>query len=123
MRLFLDRKSDHFVIGCAGAVLDNGENVEARCTQRPYGRKVAALVGEVTAMKRLVQDGTDIDAVVLAGGGAFFFGEAIGRAYPKHSVITLKDAFFANCRGFQLAGLAHVEKERRRALVARASAT
>jgi hypothetical protein len=32
-------------------------------------------------MKRLVQDGTDIDAIVLAGGGAFFFGEAIARAY------------------------------------------
>lgn len=77
----------------------------------------------VTAMKRLVQDGTDIDAVVLAGGGAFFFGDAIARAYPKHSVITLPDAFYANCRGFQLAGLAHVEKERRRVLMARASTT
>jgi plasmid segregation protein ParM len=76
----------------------------------------------VTAMKRLVQDGTDIDAIVLAGGGAFFFGDAIGRAYPKHSVITLEDPFHANCRGFQLAALHQLDRERRRVATARAGA-
>jgi plasmid segregation protein ParM len=76
----------------------------------------------VTAMKRLVQDGTDIDAIVLAGGGAFFFADAIARAYPRHEMITLPDAFFANCRGFQLAGLYQVEQERRRLASARANA-
>ena len=71
----------------------------------PLGQRIADEA--VTAMKRLVQDGTDIDAIVLAGGGAFFFGEAIARAYPKHNVVTLPDAFYVNCRGFQLAGLYH----------------
>lgn len=87
----------------------------------PLGQRIADEA--VTAMKRLVQDGTDIDAIVLAGGGAFFFADAIARAYPKHSAITLPDAFYANCRGFQLAGLHLVEQERRRGLAARASAT
>ena len=76
----------------------------------------------VTAMKRLVQDGTDIDVIVLAGGGALFFADAIARAYPRHEMITLPDAFFANCRGFQLAGLYQVEQERRRLASARANA-
>jgi plasmid segregation protein ParM len=77
----------------------------------------------VTAMRRFVQDGADIDAIVLAGGGAYFFGDSIARAYPNHSVITLPDAFYANCLGFQLAGLYHVERERRRASPARTKAT
>lgn len=87
----------------------------------PLGQRIADEA--VTAMKRLVQDGTDIDAIVLAGGGAFFFGDAIARAYPKHSVIALPEAFYANCRGFQLAGLHLIEQERRRALAARADRT
>jgi plasmid segregation protein ParM len=68
----------------------------------------------VTVMKRVVQDGTDIDAIVLAGGGAFFFSDAIGRAYPRHTVIKLPEAFHANCRGFQLAALHQLDTERRR---------
>lgn len=51
---------------------------------------------------------------MLAGRGAFFFADAIGRAYPNHPVITLADAFYAKCQGFQLAGL-HCAKELRRA--------
>lgn len=59
----------------------------------------------VSALRRLVQGGTDIDQIVLAGGAAFFFADALARAYPKHALTTLPDAFFANCRGFQIAGL------------------
>ena len=78
----------------------------------PLGQRVADEA--ITAMRRLVQDGTDIDAIVLAGGGAGFFAGAIGRAYPKHTVTALPDAFYANCRGFQIAGLQHAENEQRR---------
>ena len=38
-------------------------------------------------------------------------------------MILLQDAFFANCRGFQLAGLCRFEQERRRLASARANAT
>lgn len=78
----------------------------------PLGQRVADEA--VTALRRLVQDGTDIDAIVLAGGGAGFFAGAIGRAYPKHVVTALPDAFYANCRGFQIAGLQQSEYEGRR---------
>jgi plasmid segregation protein ParM len=99
----------------------NGADRRHPLSLEPYlglGQRIADEA--VTAMKRVVQDGTDIDAIVLAGGGAFFFGDAIGRAYPKHTVITLPEAFFANCRGFQLAALYQFDRERRRVPTARA---
>jgi plasmid segregation protein ParM len=68
----------------------------------------------VTAMRRLVQEGTDIDNVVLGGGGAGFFRDAIARAYPKHALTELPEPFFANCRGFQIAGLEYAASDRRR---------
>ncbi len=82
---------------------------------KPYlglGQRVAD--ESVTAMRRLVQEGTDIDNIVLAGGGAFFFRDAIARAYPKHLLTELPEAFFANCRGFHIAGLQQEASERRR---------
>jgi len=71
----------------------------------PLGRQVADEA--VTALRRLVQDGTDVDHIVLAGGGAYFFAEALARAYPHHALMQAPDAFYANCRGFQIAGLHH----------------
>ena len=87
-------------------------NQEAVCVS---GRSIALepylLLGQrvadeaVTALRRLVQDGTDIDHIVLAGGGTFFFADAIVRAYPSHPLTPVPDSFYANCRGFQIAGL------------------
>ena len=79
----------------------------------PLGQRVADEA--VTALRRLVQDGTDIDHILLAGGSAFFFGEALARAYPKHVLTPVPDAFYANCRGFQIAGLQVRQQELRRA--------
>jgi len=78
----------------------------------PLGRRVADEA--VTALRRLVQDGTDIDHIVLAGGGAHFFAEAVARAYPGHALMPVPDAFYANCRGFQIAGLHHAMHALRR---------
>jgi plasmid segregation protein ParM len=78
----------------------------------PLGQHVADEA--VTAMRRLVQEGTDIDNIVLAGGSAFFFADAIARGYPKHAVTRLPEAFYANCRGFQIAGLQHAQGSHRR---------
>lgn len=78
----------------------------------PLGQRVADEA--VTALRRLVQDGTDIDHIVLAGGGASFFVDALARAYPRHPLTPVPDAFFANCRGFQIAGLHQAMHELRR---------
>ena len=59
----------------------------------------------VTAMRRYVQDASDIDNLIVSGGGAFFFKEAIQEAFKKHQVHELHDGMFANLIGFQLAGM------------------
>jgi len=52
-----------------------------------------------------VQDGNDIDQIILGGGGAFFFKHVIQQAFPRHKLTELKDALYANVIGFQLAGM------------------
>jgi plasmid segregation protein ParM len=76
------------------------------------GEKVAREA--VGAMKQLVQDGSDIDHILLAGGGAFFFRREIQRAYPKHQIQETAQPLYANVLGFQIAGQELVGAERRR---------
>jgi plasmid segregation protein ParM len=78
----------------------------------PLGQRVADEA--VTALRRLVQEGTDIDHIVVAGGGAWFFAQAVARAYPTHALTAVPDAFHANCRGFQIAGIHQAIHETRR---------
>jgi plasmid segregation protein ParM len=78
----------------------------------PLGQRVADEA--VTALRRLVQAGTDIDHIVVAGGGAWFFAHAVARSYPTHTLTAVPDAFHANCRGFQIAGLHQAMHETRR---------
>jgi plasmid segregation protein ParM len=66
-------------------------------------------------MKRVVQDGNDIDNILLSGGGAFFFKSVIQEAFPRHKVQELKDGLYANVIGFQLAGMESVRPEQQRA--------
>ena len=93
----------------AGARRRNSQPLEPYL---PLGERVADEA--VTALRRLVQEGTDIDHIVLAGGGAPFFARAVARAYPSHPLTAVPDAFHANCRGFQIAGLHQAMHEARR---------
>jgi len=44
------------------------------------------------------------DLVVLVGGGATFFRDAVQSTFDKLSVVTPKDAVYSNARGFWLMG-------------------
>jgi plasmid segregation protein ParM len=69
----------------------------------PLAFKVAEqAVGE---MLHYVSDGSDINNIILVGGGALFFKEAIKKAFPRHKLLEVKDALYANVKGFQLAGV------------------
>jgi plasmid segregation protein ParM len=59
----------------------------------------------IAEMQRYVGDGSDIDNVILVGGGAFFFKPIIKEAFPKHKILELGDGLYANVRGFQIAGM------------------
>ena len=68
----------------------------------PMAKKIAEhAVGE---MRRYVGDASEIKNIILVGGGAFFFRKAIKDAFPKHKIHELKDALYANVKGFQIAG-------------------
>jgi plasmid segregation protein ParM len=56
-----------------------------------------------------VQDGSDIDNVILSGGAAFFFREAIRSAFPHHDLQESDDGLYANVRGFARFGVARME--------------
>lgn len=71
----------------------------------PYlhlGRSVAQEA--VAAMTNTVGNGADIQNILLAGGGAAFYLEAIREKFPRHNIITVDDPVFSNVRGFQVAG-------------------
>lgn len=69
----------------------------------PMVRKIAQ--DAVTDMRRYVQDASDIDNIIVSGGAAFFFKEAIRSAFPHHEIQEGRDGLYANVRGFARYGL------------------
>ena len=50
----------------------------------PAARKIAREA--VTELRRYVQDASDIDNIIVSGGAAFFFKDAIRSAFPHHEI-------------------------------------
>jgi plasmid segregation protein ParM len=86
-------------------VLVFGQRVEIA----PYIEQAAKTVGPVVVesiQKSLRTENKAADLVVLVGGGAMFFRDAVQAAFPRLSVITPKEPVFSNARGFWLMGSA-----------------
>ncbi|TXF11183.1 ParM/StbA family protein [Pelomicrobium methylotrophicum] len=84
-------------------VLVLGQRVEIA----PYIGQAAKTVGPVVVesiQKSLRTEGAAPDVVVLVGGGADFFREAVQAAFPRLNVVTPKDPVYSNARGFWLMG-------------------
>lgn len=58
----------------------------------------------VGAMMRRIGATYDIQNIILVGGGAFLFRKAVSEAFKAHVVLDVHDPFFANVRGYQIAG-------------------
>lgn len=56
------------------------------------------------AVKNNVGSGSDIDVILLSGGGASIYYQAIASKFPMHRVELLASPALANVRGFQLIG-------------------
>jgi plasmid segregation protein ParM len=81
----------------------------------PVARKIAQEA--VTDMRRYVQDASDIDNIIVSGGAAFFFKDAIRSAFPHHEIQEGRNGLYANVRGFARYGLwKWAQGERTRAL-------
>lgn len=69
---------------------------------RPLAIEKARQFVAVLAAK--VGPSTDIDNILLAGGGAAFFRDLVAEKFPDHNIQITPDPVYANVRGFQFAG-------------------
>jgi plasmid segregation protein ParM len=58
----------------------------------------------VSALVANVGSGVDIENILIAGGGATIYFDAIKDAFPHHDIKIARDPIYANVRGFQRAG-------------------
>jgi plasmid segregation protein ParM len=87
------------------SVLVLGQRVEIA----PYIEQAARTIGPVVVesiQKSLRTESRMVDLVVLVGGGAEFFREAVQSAFPRLTVVTTQEPVFSNARGFWLMGAA-----------------
>ena len=68
----------------------------------PTARAVARRA--VSSMMEWITEDYSIQNVILVGGGAFMFKDAVKAAFPNHKIYVVKEPMFANVKGFQIAG-------------------
>lgn len=56
------------------------------------------------AVKNAIGVGNEIDVILLAGGGAHLYREALQRRFPQHEIVLLTRPTFGNVLGFHLLG-------------------
>ncbi len=71
----------------------------------------SVIEGSVNYMKNMVGDGSDIDNIILFGGGADIFKKTIENYYSNHEIIVLEDSQYVVVKGFREAGLRAYEKK------------
>jgi plasmid segregation protein ParM len=86
-------------------------NGEVESLEEHIKNTKSVLEGSVNYMKNIVGDGSDIDNIILLGGGSHIYAKTIAAYYPKHTILTLEDAQTANVRGYQLAGEKYMSKK------------
>jgi plasmid segregation protein ParM len=90
---------EHFRDGKPFIVYGNEHNVD------DYVGAGKGVINEaVAALANSVGDGADIHNIILAGGGAMLYLDAIKEKFPRHKILVMDNPVFSNVRGFQLAG-------------------
>lgn len=64
----------------------------------------------ITYMKNMIGDGSDIDNIILLGGGANIFEKTLKEHFKEHEIIAIEDPSFANVKGYQLIGEEYYNK-------------
>lgn len=83
-------------------VLVLGQRVEIA----PYIGQASKIIAPVVVetIKKSLRTESNADLIVLVGGGAPFYREALQDAFPRLTVATPKEPVFSNARGFWLMG-------------------
>jgi len=72
---------------------------------QPYKARAEAVIDRaIRALCNRVDVGQNIDEIVLAGGGSFYFLPALQRAFPARDIHVMTEPARANVRGFHLFG-------------------
>lgn len=69
----------------------------------PIARTIAQQA--VSSMMQWIDASYSFQNIILVGGGAFLFKQAVKEAFPKHKIHEVKDPLYANVKGFQIAGM------------------
>ncbi len=84
-----------------------------RVNYRPFLKKAAESVAD-EAMEFIFNSmrskANDVDFVVLAGGGASLYEEAVKQYFPRSKIVLLKDSVLANSRGYFFYSLRRLER-------------
>ncbi|MGP1715676.1 MAG: PRTRC system protein D [Methylophilus sp.] len=70
----------------------------------------AAVMESVNKMINTVGNGSDIDNIVLVGGGGWFFEEVLKSKFPRHKISLVGESAFSNVIGFQMFGFETLKK-------------
>lgn len=73
----------------------------------------SVIENSVNYMRNIVGDGSDIDNIILIGGGSEIFRKTIESFYLKHEIICLEDPQMINIKGFIHAGKVYLEKNKK----------
>jgi plasmid segregation protein ParM len=108
-------KEDYRNLEAIDAALRSGKTL--RIYQKDHDLKrydsVVQSIAEqaVAAMVQSMDHISDIENIVLVGGGAHLFRKAIKKAFPRHAIHEVQEPLYANVRGFQLLGEQYVREK------------
>lgn len=71
----------------------------------------SVIEGSVNYMKNMIGDGSNIDNIILVGGGSDVFKKTIEAFYKNHEIIYIEDPQMANVKGYYQAGLDYIKKK------------
>jgi len=76
-----------------------GKVVDLKPLLKPFQKETVNIIQKIVNQ---LEDGRDIDNIVLVGGGSRMFFGAINSIFKKHSLTLLDEPMYANVRGYQL---------------------
>jgi len=96
------------------AALRNNKPIKAFGTETPLEKFTVRIrtktMEAASAIQAKVGNDSDVDLILVGGGGAHLYLDAIRQKFPLTTVDLIRDPIFANVRGFQISGEQYAKK-------------